>query len=73
MIGVVGLNTAIDKLIDVDELVPGRVTRARDVRAWPGGKGLHAAMCAATIAKDVRLAGLVDGDSRQERLHHGDS
>jgi len=65
MIGVVGLNTAIDKLIDVDELVPGRVTRARDVRAWPGGKGLHAAMCAATIAKDVRLAGLVDAPHRE--------
>lgn len=64
MIAVVGLNSAIDKLIDVDELTPGRVVRAREVRAWPGGKGLHAAMCAATIGESVRLVGLVDGAHR---------
>jgi tagatose 6-phosphate kinase len=66
MIAFVGLNTAIDKLIDVDELMPGRVVRAREVRAWPGGKGLHAAMCAATLGERVRLAGLVDASHRRE-------
>lgn len=64
MISVVGLNTAIDKLIDVDDLTPGRVIRAREIRAWPGGKGLHAAMCAATIGEAVRLTGLVDAPHR---------
>jgi tagatose 6-phosphate kinase len=65
MIAFVGLNTAIDKLIDIDDVTPGRVLRASAVRAWPGGKGLHAAMCAATIGEGVRLTGLVDAAHRE--------
>jgi 1-phosphofructokinase family hexose kinase len=64
MIAVIGLNTAIDKLLDVDDLTRGLVIRARAVRAWPGGKGVHAAMCAAALGERVRLTGLVDAPHR---------
>jgi 1-phosphofructokinase family hexose kinase len=65
MIAVVGLNTAIDKLLDVDSLNPGLVIRAREVRAWPGGKGAHAALCAAVLGQEVRLSGLIDAAHRR--------
>ena len=60
MIAVAGFNTSIDKLLQVDELVPGSVLRARDAAAWPGGKGVHVALAAAVLGEQVRLAGLID-------------
>lgn len=65
MIAVAGINTAIDTLIDIDALTPGLVIRARQCRAWPGGKGAHAAICAAALGENVRLAGLVDAPHRE--------
>lgn len=72
MIAVVGLNTAVDRLIDVDTLTPGCVIRAHTAHAWPGGKGVHAALCVATLDQAVRLVGFVDGPHRDlfsEWLH----
>lgn len=60
MIAVAGFNSAIDRLIDIDALVPGQVIRAAGASAWPGGKGVHAAMCVATLGEAVQLVGLVD-------------
>lgn len=60
MIAVAGFNTSIDRLLHVDELVPGGVLRARDAAAWPGGKGVHVALAAAVLGQEVRLAGLID-------------
>jgi tagatose 6-phosphate kinase len=65
MIAVAGLNSAVDKLLEVDALTPGLVLRARDVRAWPGGKGVHVATCAAALDQPVRLTGLVDDAHRE--------
>lgn len=65
MIAVAGINTAIDKLIDVDVLTPGLVIRPRGVREWPGGKGMHVAMCAALLGETVRLVGLIDRARRE--------
>ena len=65
MIGVAGLNSAIDKLIDVDVLTPGHVLRTRVIHAWPGGKGVHVASCAAALDQPVRLTGLVDDGHRE--------
>jgi 1-phosphofructokinase family hexose kinase len=65
MIAVAGLNSAIDKLLDVDALTPGRVLRARETHAWPGGKGVHVATCAAALDQPVRLTGLVDDGHRE--------
>lgn len=64
MIAVAGFNTSVDKLLQIDELVPGRVLRAREAAAWPGGKGVHVALASAVLGEDVRLAGLVDRAQR---------
>lgn len=60
MITVAGFNTAIDRAVDLDDLVPGRVQRACAARQTPGGKGLHVAQTIAALGEPVRLVGLVD-------------
>lgn len=64
MIAVVALNSAIDKLLDIETLTPGGVLRAREARSWPGGKGAHVAACAAALGQSVHLTGLVDDAHR---------
>ena len=64
MIAVAGLNSAIDKLVEIETLAPGRVLRAREAHCWPGGKGVHVAACAAALGQSVRLTGLVDDAHR---------
>jgi tagatose 6-phosphate kinase len=65
MIAVGGFNTAVDKLLEVDEFHPGAVTRARATTEWPGGKGVHAALCAAGLGEKVRLAGIIHPSQRK--------
>jgi 1-phosphofructokinase family hexose kinase len=65
MIAVAGLNSAIDKLLEIDALMPGAVMRTRQVRAWPGGKGVHVAACVAVLQQPVRLTGLIDDAHRE--------
>ncbi|EIL94178.1 MULTISPECIES: 1-phosphofructokinase family hexose kinase [Rhodanobacter] len=60
MITVIGFNTAIDRLIRLDALRPGEVSRALDEQAYPGGKGLHVAQTIAALGERVQLVGLVD-------------
>jgi tagatose 6-phosphate kinase len=60
MIMVVGLNTAIDRAIDLQSLRPGTVQRATAVRARAGGKGLHVAQTIAALGEPARLVGLED-------------
>ncbi len=60
MIAVAGFGAAIDKFLEVDSLRLGEVNRARSVRAWPGGKGLHVALTIAALGEPVQLVGLVD-------------
>jgi tagatose 6-phosphate kinase len=55
-----GFNSAVDKLADIDSLQPGSVLRLRNVRAEPGGKGLHVALACATLGEPTRLVGLID-------------
>jgi tagatose 6-phosphate kinase len=64
MIVVAGFNTAIDKLVEIDRFVPGRVIRARTAQTWPGGKGVHVALCAAALGEKVRLVGVIDRGCR---------
>jgi tagatose 6-phosphate kinase len=64
MIAVGGFNTAIDKLLEVDEFHPGVVTRAHAATEWPGGKGVHAALCVADLGETVRLAGVINAAQR---------
>jgi 1-phosphofructokinase family hexose kinase len=66
VITVGGFNTSIDKAMEADELAPGAVNRVRDVRASPGGKGVHVALAVATLGEPVCLVGLIDAARRRE-------
>jgi tagatose 6-phosphate kinase len=55
-----GFNSAIDKLADLEALVPGEVLRLRNVRPLAGGKGLHVALTCAVLGEAVILVGLTD-------------
>lgn len=60
MITVIGFNTAIDRLIRLESLRIGEVSRALDEQVSPGGKGLHVAQTIAALGERVQLIGLVD-------------
>jgi tagatose 6-phosphate kinase len=60
VITVAGFNTSVDKAAEADTVRPGAVHRLRNVRAWPGGKGLHVALTVAALGEPVRLVGLID-------------
>jgi tagatose 6-phosphate kinase len=64
VITVCGLNTSLDKAAELTDLVPGGVNRVRDVRSYPGGKGLHVALTVAALGEPVRLVGLIDAVHR---------
>jgi tagatose 6-phosphate kinase len=65
VITVGGFNTSIDKSMAADRLTPGAVNRVRDVRAAPGGKGLHVALAVAALGEPVCLVGLIDAAHRR--------
>ena len=64
MITVAGFNTAIDRLMRVEQFRPGEVSRALDERVYPGGKGIHVAQTIAALGERVQLVGLVDKTHR---------
>jgi 1-phosphofructokinase family hexose kinase len=65
VITVGGFNTSIDKSMTADALAPGAVNRVRDVRASPGGKGLHVAQAVSALGEPVCLVGLIDAAHRR--------
>lgn len=64
MITVLGINTAIDHLMQVDALHLGGVNRAVREQVLPGGKGLHVAQTVAALGEPVQLIGLIDAAHR---------
>lgn len=64
MITVVGINTAIDHLMQVDALHLGEVNRTVHEQVLPGGKGLHVAQTVAALGEPVQLIGLIDAAHR---------
>jgi 1-phosphofructokinase family hexose kinase len=64
LITVLGINTAIDHLMQVDTLRLGEVNRAVREQVLPGGKGLHVAQTVAVLREPVQLIGLVDAAHR---------
>jgi 1-phosphofructokinase family hexose kinase len=64
VITVLGINTAIDHLMQVGELRLGEVNRAMHEQVLPGGKGLHVAQTIAALREPVQLIGLVDAAHR---------
>jgi 1-phosphofructokinase family hexose kinase len=67
----VAATPSIDRLYEVDRLVPGEIHRPQRVVAVAGGKGLNAARAAATLGGSVMAIGIVAGragDWIEERL-----
>jgi 1-phosphofructokinase family hexose kinase len=64
LITIAGFNTSLDRTALTDELRAGGVNRVRDVRTYPGGKGLHVALTVAALDEPVRLVGLIDEPDR---------
>jgi tagatose 6-phosphate kinase len=64
LITIAGFNTSLDRTATTEELRPGSVNRVRDVRTYPGGKGLHVALTVAALGEPVRLVGLIDESHR---------
>jgi len=62
-IATVTLNAAIDKTYYLDRFELGRVNRARDMNAIPGGKGLNVARVVHTFGRPVVATGIVSGNN----------
>lgn len=61
MITVVSLNSAIDRRVVVEKLVPGALVRATEVSESAGGKGLNVAGAAAEMGARVTVVGFAPG------------
>ena len=64
----VSANPAIDKRMRVPKLMPGRVNRASEVRAEPGGKAAHVAMVLRTLGADPLWLGFAGGSTGEKLL-----
>jgi 1-phosphofructokinase family hexose kinase len=61
MIICVAGNPSVDKLFEVEELVPGEIHRPSSFLALPGGKGLHVAQVATTLGARALATGILAG------------
>ena len=61
MIVCVAANPSIDKLFEVERLVPGAIHRPVAFVQTPGGKGLNVARAAHTLGADVMATGILRG------------
>lgn len=66
MIICVSLNPAIDRRLQLDRLITGRVNRAQSARPAPGGKAAHVAMAAHALGEAVKWIGFLGGATGQE-------
>ena len=68
MLVCISLNPAIDKRVHLTKLALGRVNRASEVRAAPGGKAAHVAMVLRRLGADPLWIGFAGGASGEELL-----
>ena len=61
MIVCVAANPSIDKLFEVERLVPAAIHRPLGFVQVPGGKGLNVARAAHSLGADVRATGILRG------------
>ncbi len=61
MIICVAGNPSVDKLFEVQELVPGEIHRPSSFLSLPGGKGLHVAQVATTLGAQALATGILAG------------
>jgi 1-phosphofructokinase family hexose kinase len=59
----VSLNPALDRRLKLDALRVGKVNRAREVKAAPGGKAAHVAMVLRTLGAEPLWLGFAGGDA----------
>lgn len=64
----VSANPAIDKRMRATKLMPGRVNRASEMRAEPGGKAAHVAMVLRTLGADPLWLGFAGGSTGEKLL-----
>jgi 1-phosphofructokinase family hexose kinase len=57
----IAVSPAVDRLVEVDRLVPGEIHRPRTVTVVPSGKALNAARAAAALGAPVTAVGLLRG------------
>ncbi len=65
MILCVAGNPSIDKLFEVEDLVPGEIHRPRSFLALPGGKGLHVAQVTTVLGGEAIATGILAGHTGQ--------
>jgi 1-phosphofructokinase family hexose kinase len=61
MIICVAGNPSVDKLFEVQELLPGEIHRPSSFLSLPGGKGLHVAQVATTLGAQALATGILAG------------
>ena len=59
MIVCVAANPSIDKLFEVERLVPGAIHRPLGFVQVPGGKGLNVARAAHSLGAEIRATGIL--------------
>lgn len=62
-IAVITLNPSIDKTITIDRLIPYGLNRVKSSRLDPGGKGVNVARVLKNFGADVKICGLVAGET----------
>ena len=66
MIICVSANPAIDRRLQVENILVGEVNRAVSVKPFPGGKAAHVAMVAQSLATEVTWVGFLGGAAGEE-------
>src|SRR5690625_5502049 len=57
MIIVLCPNPSVDKMLHLDELLPGEVNRSTGETPYPGGKGVHVSLALKELQTDNKLIG----------------
>lgn len=63
MITIVNLNASVDKKYNIDNIVKGKVMRARSVENTAGGKGIHVANIAHILGENTLVTGYIGGNT----------
>ncbi|TVQ02733.1 MAG: 1-phosphofructokinase [Balneolaceae bacterium] len=63
MIAAICPNPSVDKIYELDGFVPGAVNRCNNVRAYPGGKGVHVGLALNELGSDTEIIAYWGGPS----------
>lgn len=75
MIAAICPNPSVDKIYELDGIIPGSVNRCNIVRSYPGGKGVHVGLALNELGSDTEIIGFWGGPTgnwvRNECLSKG--